>query len=113
MGKSGHISFLRLSPFLSITHRENEITRLFSLIHWEKLFCPFVFNKPSGGTFIFNTSLCWVILGARSRVWESLTGAGLRLAFIALIAYAYWLVLSRDKVSCPEINALRVCGADL
>jgi hypothetical protein len=54
-------AFHALSPFLSITHRENTITRLFSSTHPEQFFCPFVFNNSSRGLFIFNIFCCWVI----------------------------------------------------
>jgi len=46
------------SPFFSATHRENKITRVFSINSEEHFFCPFVFNKPSGAIFIFNIFLC-------------------------------------------------------
>ena len=49
--------FFSPSPFLSVTHRENAITSLFSSTHWEHFFCPFVFNKPLGAIFIFNIFL--------------------------------------------------------
>ena len=43
-----------LSSFLSMSHHENEITSFFSSTYWEHFFCPFVFDKSLGGTFILN-----------------------------------------------------------
>jgi hypothetical protein len=37
-----------------MTHPENRLTLLFSSTHWEHFFCPFVFNRLLGATFIFN-----------------------------------------------------------
>jgi hypothetical protein len=75
------------------------ITPLFSLTHREHFFCPFVFSKQAGATFIFNIFLCGVISPSRFSVGgEVFVGAALRWTFIALLAYTPRLGSSRDNL---------------
>jgi hypothetical protein len=46
-----------ITILFSTANGDFSITCLFSITHWEQFFCPFVFNKSLGGTFIFNISL--------------------------------------------------------
>jgi hypothetical protein len=53
-----------------------------------------------GATFIFKISLYGLISRPQVSVGETFEGAAAwRLAFIEFLAYMYWLVLSRDKMS--------------
>jgi hypothetical protein len=42
---------------------EYRATSLFSSSHWEHFFCPFVFNQPLGGLFIFTIFMGISIFG--------------------------------------------------
>ncbi len=74
------------------------ITALFSSTHQEHFYRPFVFNNSSRGLFIFNIFLYWMISSALGWVGEVFgRAAALGVAFIAILAYIFWLALSRDK----------------
>src|ERR1039458_651468 len=68
---------------------------------------PFIFNKLAEANCAFKISWCRVIFKESGGV--GVTSAGvtvMRRAFIALLAYTYWLEKSRDKVSFVSSDAL-------
>jgi len=65
---------------------------------------PFIFNSLREAIFVFNISWCGVIIEECAGVEVTSASGVVGRAFIAFLAYTYWLDLSRDKLSFADFH---------